>query len=276
MMNAECRIEAKHAVPAFDSAFIILHSPFPTPAPAYPEGGTNEGAAMAFGDWGGRTVVVTGGTGALGRAVVGRLLEAGAKPIVTWRSERELRESKVAEGARAQQADVADEAAVQALYAGAGDVWASIHLVGAFAMAPVEKTTAADFRKMFEVNALSCFLCCREAVRAMRRAGRGGRIVNVGARPAVVPTGGMIAYGTAKAAVASITQSLAGEGKKDGILVNAVLPSLMDTPANRSAMPGADYGTWPKVEQVADAICFLASPDNALTSGALVPVFGRV
>ena len=222
-----------------------------------------------------RTIVVTGGTGALGRAVVTRLLEDGARPMVTWRNEKELRESPFADTVRTQKLDLADEAAVRQLYDGLGDVWASVHVAGAFAMAPAVDTSAADFRKMFDVKAMTCFLCCREAVRAMRRSGGGGRIVNVGARPAVVPTGGMIAYSTSKAAVASITQSLAEEVKPDGILVNAVLPSTMDTPANRAAMPDADFSAWPKVEEVAEAICFLASPANALTTGALVPVFGR-
>ena len=222
-----------------------------------------------------RTIVVTGGTGALGRAVVTRLLRDGARPVVTWRSEKELRDSPSSGDVRTQKLDLADEAAVRQLYEGLGDVWASVHLAGAFAMAPIADTSAADFRRMFDVNAMTCFLCCREAVRAIRRSGGGGRIVNVGARPAVVPTGGMIAYSTSKAAVASITQSLAEETKADGILVNAVLPSTMDTPANRAAMPGADFAAWPKVEEVAEAICFLASPANALTSGALVPVYGR-
>ena len=225
----------------------------------------------------GRTVVITGGTGGLGRAVVERLMGAGATPVVTYRSERELADSPFAGRVRTQRVDVADERAVQDFYGGLGPVWASVHVVGAFAMAPVEKTSAADFRKMFEVNAVTCFLCCREALKAMRAAGggAGGRLVNVAARPAVVPVGGMVAYSASKAAVASVTQSLAEELKADGILVNAVLPSIMDTPANRAAMPGADYATWPKVEQVADAIAFLASPANALTSGALVPVYGR-
>jgi NAD(P)-dependent dehydrogenase (short-subunit alcohol dehydrogenase family) len=177
---------------------------------------------------------------------------------------------------RTQRVDAGDERAVQELYRGAGRVWASVHLVGAFTMAPVADTSAADFRRMFEVNAVTCFLCCREAVRAMRAGGGGGgRIVNVAARPAVVPTGGMIAYSASKAAVASVTQSLAEEVKAEGILVNAVLPSVMDTPANRAAMPGADFSAWPKVEEVADAIAFLASPANALTTGALLPVYGK-
>jgi len=220
-----------------------------------------------------RTVLVTGGTGGLGRAVVARILDAGARPVVTWRSERETGDFPYAGRVRMERVDVGDEAAVARLFSGLGDLWASVHVVGAFAMSPIADTSAADFRKMFEVNAVTCFLCCREAVKAMRR--RGGRIVNVAARPAVVPTGGMIPYSVSKAAVASITQSLAEEVKGEGILVNAVLPSTMDTPANRAAMPKADFGKWPKVEEVAETIAFLASPGNALTSGALVPVYGK-
>jgi NAD(P)-dependent dehydrogenase (short-subunit alcohol dehydrogenase family) len=225
----------------------------------------------------GRTVVIAGGTGVLGRAVVERFLRDGARPLVTWRSERELRESPFADSVRARQLDAGDERAVQEFYAGLGEpLWASVHLVGAFAMSPVLDTSAADFRRMFDVNAMTCFLCCREAVKAMRRSGSaGGRIVNVASKVALVPAGGMIAYGTSKAAVAAITQNLAEEVKPEGVLVNAVLPSIMDTPANRAAMPEADFDAWPKVEQVAEAIAFLASPGNALTSGALLPVYGR-
>jgi NAD(P)-dependent dehydrogenase (short-subunit alcohol dehydrogenase family) len=176
------------------------------------------------------------------------------------------------------QVNVGDEAAVSALYSGLSDLWASVHTVGGFAMAPVEQTSAADFRKMFELNALTTFLCCREAIKKdapSRRARSAGRIVNVAARPAAAPVGGMIAYSTSKAAVASMTQALAEEVKPDGILINAVLPSIMDTPANRRAMPDADFAGWPKVEQVAEMIAFLASPRNALTSGAQVPVYGK-
>ena len=222
----------------------------------------------------GRTVLVSGGTGALGRAVVERLLRDGATPVVTYRSERELAESPFSGRVRTQRADLADEQAVRDLFSGVGTLWASIHLAGAFTMSPVVDTSAADFRRMFEVNAVTCFLCCREAVRAMRRGSSGGRIVNVAARPAVLPAGGMIAYSASKAAVASITQSLAEEVKREGVLVNAVLPSTMDTPANRAAMPDADYSKWPKVEEVAEAIAFLAGPANTLTTGALVPVYG--
>ena len=107
--------------------------------------------------------------------------------------------------------------------------------------------------------------------------GGGGRIVNVAARPGLEwRTGaGMVVYAASKAAVAALTAALAEEVAKDGILVNAVAPSIMDTPANRRAMPKADYNLWPKVEEVAATILFLASPDNRVTRGAIVPVYGK-
>lgn len=207
--------------------------------------------------WGGRHVVVTGGTGALGRALVAWLGEAGAV-------------CHVPHGV-----DLTDEAATVAFYDGLPGVWASIHLVGGFAMASLGETSLADFRGQHDVNAVTCFLSCREAARRMR--GAGGRIVNVAARPAVLPHlgKGMAAYTAAKAAVASLTQVLAAELAGDGILVNCVLPSTMDTPANRGSMPDADFTCWPKTEEVAQVIGTLASPANTLTSGALVPVYGR-
>ena len=120
-------------------------------------------------------------------------------------------------------------------------------------------------------------LCCRAAVGAMTRTGAGGRIINVAARPALEwRTGaGMVAYAASKAAVAAATVALAEEVAKDGILVNAVAPSIMDTPANRAAMPKADHAAWPKVAEVAATIVFLASPANKVTRGAVVPVYGR-
>lgn len=225
-------------------------------------------------DFTGRTVVITGGTGALGSAVVARLTGAGAACHVTWVEQRELAHFRHKDVVQLHQVNCADERAVTRFYESLDSLWSSIHIVGGFAMAPVEKTSADDVHKMFELNAMTCFLCCREAVRRMRADPGGGRVVNVAARPAVVPTGGMLAYSTSKAAVASITQCLAEEVKGERIFVNAIVPSIMDTEANRRAMPDADFAKWPKVEQVAETIAFLASPANALTSGALVPVYG--
>jgi len=223
----------------------------------------------------GRRVVITGGTGGLGSAVVQAFVDAGATCEVTTRRPEKSANDRV----RYHVVDVADEADVARFYdLVRPDLWASIHLVGAFDMSPIAETPLEKFRAMFDTNTVTCFLCCREAVKAMRTSAGGaggGRIVNVSSRPAVVPTGGMIPYTTSKAAVSSITQCLAEEVKADGILVNAVVPSIMDTPANRAAMPKADFAQWPKVEEVAQAILFLASAENALTNGALMPVYGK-
>lgn len=171
--------------------------------------------------------------------------------------------------------DLSQEAAATAYYAALPPLWASIQLAGGFAMAPIALTSLGDFEQQWRINAVTCFLSCREAVRSIRRAGGGGRIVNIAARPVLVPTPGMTAYVAAKASVAAITQALAAELVAENILVNAVLPSVIDTPANRAAMPAADHAAWPKPAEIAEAIGFLASPQNALTSGSLVPVYGR-
>jgi NAD(P)-dependent dehydrogenase (short-subunit alcohol dehydrogenase family) len=221
--------------------------------------------------------VVTGGTGALGIALVGALLEAGATCHVSYRDAAEA--DRFPHRAHAQTSlvevkSLSVEADVAALYAAAGTPWASIHLAGGYAMAKVAETSKADLMKQLETNFVTAFLCCREAVKAMKN---GGRIVNVAARPALEwRTGaGMAAYTASKAAVASLTAALAEEVAKHGILVNAVAPSIMDTPANRRAMPKADFSAWPKVEEVAATILFLASPVNAVTRGAIVPVYGK-
>ena len=156
-----------------------------------------------------KRVIVTGGSGFLGSAIVKALLDAGATCEVTWIDEKELARLPQHDRVRPHQVNASDESSVTKFYAQFGDLWASIHTVGGFAMAPASQTSAEQFRNMFELNAVSCFLCSREAINAMRRGSAGGRIVNVAALPAAQPTGGMIAYSTSKAAVASITQSLA-------------------------------------------------------------------
>jgi NAD(P)-dependent dehydrogenase (short-subunit alcohol dehydrogenase family) len=229
-----------------------------------------------------RHVVVTGGTGALGSAVVGALVEAGAVCHVPYIHAAEAERFPLREHAQvALVADVqlGDEAAVAKFYRSVPSLWASIHLAGGFAMAPILATSKADFMAQLEMNAATAFLCCRAAVDAMTRTGTGagGRIVNVAARPALEwRTGaGMVAYTASKAAVAALTVALSEEVAKDGILVNAIAPSIMDTPANRAAMPKADHSAWPKAAEVAATILFLASPENTATRGAVVPVYGK-
>jgi len=224
-------------------------------------------------------VVVSGGTGALGRAIVARLLGLGATVHVPWIADRELATFPHTTSVTLAKVELDNEAAVDAFYRGLPSLYASIHVAGGFAMSPIVDTSAAEFERLFRLNALTCFLCSREAIRAMRRSPRfgadGGRIVNVAARPVVRPAGSMIAYTASKACVASMTETLAEELKAERVLVNAVLPSIMDTPANRAAMPSADHSLWPTTAEVAEAIVFLAAPANALTSGALMPVYGR-
>ena len=173
--------------------------------------------------------------------------------------------------------ELSEESAVERLYGSAPRLWASIHLAGGFAMSAVAETTKAQLMKQLDMNFVTAFLCCAAAVRTMMRPGTGGRIVNVATRPALEwrAGSGMAAYTASKAAVAALTVALSEEVVKADILVNAVAPSTMDTPANRKAMPKADHAAWTKVEDVAATILFLASPENRVTRGAVVPVYGR-
>jgi len=228
-------------------------------------------------DFSGKHVVVTGGTGALGTAVVGGLLATGATCTVPYVHDAEAQRFPYRGDGKVKLiavADLADEAMVAKVYDGL-KLWASIHIAGGFAAGKVAETGKAALMAQIDSNLVSCFLCCRAAVNAMAA---GGRIVNVAARPALEwRTGaGMAAYTVAKAGVAALTVALAEEVSKNGILVNAVAPSIMDTAANRKAMPKADFDAWPKVEEVAATIAFLASPRNAVTRGAVVPAYGKV
>ena len=219
----------------------------------------------------GRNIVITGGDGALGHAVVRAFAAAGAVchlPILGADVTPPVPGVHVTGGV-----NLTDEGAVTRFFANLPPVWASVHLAGGYAAKAIVETSRSDLDRQLELNLVTAFLCCREAVKAMRRSG-GGRIVNVAARVVESPIGGSIAYSVSKAGVAALTRSLAVEVRGDGILVNAILPSIIDTPANRAAMPGADTGKWPQPDDLARAILWLASPEDRLTSGALVPAYG--
>jgi NAD(P)-dependent dehydrogenase (short-subunit alcohol dehydrogenase family) len=232
---------------------------------------------MTSSDLEGKHIVVTGGAGALGRAVVDAFLQAGAvchvphlgggAPADMPRSDRLHLAPDV---------NLVDEAQVARFYGELPGLWASVHAAGGFAAAPLLATTLADLRGQLDLNLVTCFLCCREAVR--RFGGAGGRLVNVASRSAVEPPGGSLAYTVSKAGIVALTRALAEELRPAGVLVNAVLPSTIDTPANRNSTPNRPdlWARWPKPHDIASAIVWLASPTNRLTSGAAVPVYGDV
>ena len=227
-------------------------------------------------------IVVTGGTGALGRAVVATLVEAGAICHIPNFAAEELTgfpQSGSSQIRLVEGVDLTDEAAVTRFYAALPPLWASVHIAGGFDMSPLTQTSAAAFDQQFRMNTLTCFLCCREAVRSFRHREdtAGGRIVNVAARPALEPRSGagMAAYTVSKAGVAALTLALGEELAGEGIWVNAVAPSIIDTPSNRSAMPGADHDRWAKPEDIAAVIGFLVSPENRTARSGVIPVYGR-
>ena len=229
-------------------------------------------------DFADRHVVVTGGSGALGSGVVRLLVERGATVHVPVLAPRELDRFAFRDHASVKVRaglDLTVEAVTARYYAELPSLFASIHLAGGFRAAPIAETSLDDLLHLMNMNVVTCFLACREAVNAIRRSGGEGRIVNVTARPALVPTAGLAAYAASKAAVASLTTTLAEELAGEGIWVNAVAPSIMDTPQNRAAMPSADASRWPSVDAVARTIVHLASTENAVARGGIVPVYGR-
>jgi len=228
----------------------------------------------------GKHIVVTGGTGALGGAVVGKLLGEGAICHVPNAHAAAPSHFPFAADDRVRlvhNVDLSDPAKVEAFYSQVPGLWGSIHLAGGFASAPVEKIESASFAEMMDTNARTAFLCCRAAVRSMLASATAGRIVNIAARAALEPRkgAGSVAYAASKAAVAAMTVAMAEELKHKGILVNAVAPSTLDTPANRADMPDADFTKWVSLEAAAEAIAYLASPANLAMSGTLVPLYGR-
>jgi NAD(P)-dependent dehydrogenase (short-subunit alcohol dehydrogenase family) len=224
----------------------------------------------------GRHVVITGGAGALGHAVVEAFVREGAICFVP------VRAAKTPSGPAGvtyfADVDLTSEAAVAKFYAGlSNQLWASVHLAGGFAMGGITETSLGDLRSQMDMNIVTAFLCCREAVRRfrLRPGGGGGRIVNVSSRAALQPGSQKAAYNLSKAGVASLTVSLAEELKREGILVNAIAPGTIDTPANRAAMPDTPAASMVAAADIAAAIMWLASPANSVASGAVIPVYGN-
>lgn len=230
----------------------------------------------------GKVVLVAGGTGGLGRAVSQAFLGEGAQVAVTYRSEKEFSELKRAVDVRASlhgyQVDVTDDTAVSQLVkeivAGSGRLDVMVNAVGAYAGGtPIWQTDPAVFDRMLALNLRSGYVLSRHVVPQMLKQ-RSGSIVSVSSRAAIDHAAGAAAYAASKAASVALFDSLAADLKGTGVRVNSVLPSLIDTDANRKAMPDADFSKWPKPEDIAKVIVFLCSEDAKLVHGASVPVYG--
>ena len=223
-----------------------------------------------------RSVVVTGGTGGLGAAVTQAFLDDGWRVVVPWVQERELERVQGHERLATVRADLMDPESAAGVVAEAGaELRALVNLVGGFAQGGrVHETPVEDFEAQLRLNLRPTYLMCAAAIPAMLAAG-GGAIVCVSSRAALRPFPGAAGYITAKAAVLALVDALHAEYRDDRIRTNAILPSTIDTPANRRAMPDAEFDRWVKPQEIARVIGFLCSDDAAVTSGAHVPVYGR-
>lgn len=232
----------------------------------------------------GKVVLVSGGTGGLGRAVSLAFLAEGARTVVTYRKDAEFAELQKTSGDAASlleghQVDVTDEVAVGQLVNQVFDrckrLDALVNTVGGYAGGiKLWNLETKTLELMLALNLRAGFALSRAAVKPMLKQGFGA-IVNVAAKAAVDHGGGAAAYAASKAAAVAMMDSLAADLKGTGVRVNSILPSIIDTEANRKAMPGADFATWPRPEDIARVIVFLASDNARVIHGASIPVYGQ-
>jgi len=236
----------------------------------------------------GKVVLVAGGTGGLGRAVSSAFIEDGARVVVTFRRPGDLDELKKAASVRLVETqgasldgfnvDVTDEAAVAKLIDGIverhGRLDCLVNAVGGYAGGvKLWEMEAKAFEQQLALNLRSGFVLAKAAARVMVKQGS-GTIVNVTSKAAVEHAAGASAYAASKAAAVAMIDSLAADLKGTGVRANSIMPSIIDTPANRKAMPKADFVKWPKPEEIARVILFLCSDEAKLIQGAAVPVYG--
>ena len=229
---------------------------------------------------------VTGGTGALGSAVVARLLEDGLRVAVTYRDAREWSDLRSSRAAAAEsgdliglEADVTDEASVGRAVAEAakdlGGLRILMHVAGGYAGGvPVERVEERAVRRMLDLNLASAFWAAKHVIPHLKASGA-GRLLFVSSRGAVECYPGSAAYAASKAGLHALVQTLAKELRADRVTANAILPSVIDTAANRAAMPDAKTETWVRPEEIAGLLSFLASESASAISGALIPIYGR-
>lgn len=226
------------------------------------------------------TAIVTGGTGGLGHAVTERFLADGWRVVVPWVADRELERVGAHDRLELIQADLFDEQSVAAVVELAAQdeerpLQAVVNLVGGFSEGGrIHETSIADFEAQLRLNLRPTYLVTAASLPHLL-AGGGGSVVCVSTRAALRPFPGAAGYITSKAAVLAFVDAAAVEYRKDGVRVNAVLPSIIDTPPNRAANPDGNYDNWVQPREIADVIAFLCSDAAAVTSGAHVPVYGR-
>lgn len=234
-----------------------------------------------------KVLIVTGGTGALGTAVTGTLLDAGAKVVVTYIVDEEYAQLQATTKQRNPDAagrlsgarvDLTDENAVTDFFRQIMNQHAKvdgvINIAGGFVYAGLTETTIDQFDLMWNLNFRTLFLTSRAAYPHLKQSG-GGTVVTIGARPGTQGVAGLSAYAASKAAVINFTQTLADEGRADGIRAFSILPSIIDTPANRAAMPDADFATWVTPASLARVIRFVLEDESRDMSGAILPVYGH-
>lgn len=231
-----------------------------------------------------KVVLVAGGTGGLGRAVSLAFLNELAAVVVTYRLEQELSALKAAAGEHSSAlsshlADVTDQTSVhqlvESILSSHGRIDVLVNTVGAYAGGtPLWELEPKVFDQMLMLNVRSGYILAREVVPLMLKQGSGA-IVNVASRAAVDHAPAAAAYVASKAAAVAMMDSLAADLKGKGVRANSILPSIIDTEANRKAMPDSDFTRWPKPEDIARVILFLSSDDAKLIHGASVPVYGE-
>jgi NAD(P)-dependent dehydrogenase (short-subunit alcohol dehydrogenase family) len=218
----------------------------------------------------GRTVLVLGAAGALGAGLAAAFAQAGAS--VTGAGPHLPGQDRRHDGVRYQTVSAGDDAALGALFDAGPAPWAVINAVGGYAPhTPLRELDPGELTGQLSLNLVSAALVTKHALRRMGPAGE-GRIVHTASRAAQVTRGAGFAYSVSKLGVLHLVTMAADEVRGTGITVNCVVPGIIDTPANRAAMPDADHGSWPKIPDIARAYLFLASPGAQLVSGAAIPV----
>lgn len=228
----------------------------------------------------GRSALVTGGTGGLGSAVVEAFLADGWRVVVPWIEQSEVDRLRPRPGLKLAEANLFDQASVAAVAAAAsadGDapLKAVVNLVGGYSQpGRVHQAPIDDFEAQLRLNLRPTYLVCQATIPLLIAAG-GGSVVCVSSRAAVAPSSGSAGYAAAKAAVLAFVRALDVEYRDDGVRANVILPSIIDTAANRASMPAADFSRWVQPAEIAGVIKFLCSDESLPTSGAAIPVYGR-